>query len=878
MYCKCIMKNYLIFFLLLIIIVLPSTARADATPFYFNGASGSSWDDLGSWWQDSDYTVPADYLPVEGDIYIDAPMDVGPSSPTIVNNLYIGTVHPENPSYFSGELTVNGNAYFGIQGVTAFDTYLALSGVINGNATFYSSAYSSGHINGTVNFYETSILDFTGVVTGNANFYDESICKFLASSDNNATVTGTKKRHFLQNATTSLNYVENGPWTIVANNAIVHIDAVIDATIGSPTFTTLQTIGSGTFTYATLTVSTAIASDLRSNSATLNGSVTSIGGQQIAERGFIYGLTTAYGATTTEYGSFGVGSFDENISGLIPRTAYHYKSYATNAQGTSYGNDYVLYTSPQNQPTRNIISSLATDLFPIGNTIGTNNFLYIVAFNSNTLSKYNVTDKSNPVFVGSATTTNQPGSVFVEGDYAYVTTYDGKLLTYNISASSSPILVNTYSFPSPQMPGNPQVYDGYLYTVVHKNSAGGRVSVFSLADPAQPTLHSEMLLGTDGGGDVQKRGNYIYVADYFGYTLQVWDVSNLASPIRMQLITGINEPLDYHSFEPWKILLKENALYLMDDEIIQVYDISSSTNMTYVTTVLAYKDVEGAVIWGDILIYNASFDGIIAIYDIRDPLQPILATTTHNSLTNRVLSIDSQGYTYSSVNDTIIIYDAINKPTLSTVSVSGLTSSSVTLQASITSDNNSSSTIKGFNYGISSSYGNTASSTGIFGVGSFSQTLTNLSCGTTYHFQAFATNIIGTATTSDYSFSTTNCPSSGGGSSSNSTGSLISPQALKQLLSWTTPTRSTSTHPFTTSFIQNLTVGSLGDDVKNLQIYLNAKGYTVAMFGPGSVGQETNFFGRLTRAALARFQKDNNIYPSIGYFGPITRAFITKNP
>jgi len=75
------------------------------------------------------------------------------------------------------------------------------------------------------------------------------------------------------------------------------------------------------------------------------------------------------------------------------------------------------------------------------------------------------------------------------------------------------------------------------------------------------------------------------------------------------------------------------------------------------------------------------------------------------------------------------------------------------------------------------------------------------------------------------------------------------------------------------SFDSDLKLGSSGDDVKRLQEYLNSLGYTIAEVGPGSKGNETNYFGSLTQTALAKFQADNNI-PAFGFFGPITREFI----
>lgn len=78
------------------------------------------------------------------------------------------------------------------------------------------------------------------------------------------------------------------------------------------------------------------------------------------------------------------------------------------------------------------------------------------------------------------------------------------------------------------------------------------------------------------------------------------------------------------------------------------------------------------------------------------------------------------------------------------------------------------------------------------------------------------------------------------------------------------------------SFNRDLTVGATGEDVRNLQVFLNQNGYTVASSGVGSPGQETTYFGALTTQAVSAFQASQEISPTAGYFGPLTRARVNS--
>lgn len=99
------------------------------------------------------------------------------------------------------------------------------------------------------------------------------------------------------------------------------------------------------------TVITIPATLVTSTTATLNGNISSIAGSNATARGFNYGTTTGYGSTTTDSGSYGVGSFTYALTGLIANTIYHFRAYAVFTDGTKYGEDLTFTSVSINTPT-----------------------------------------------------------------------------------------------------------------------------------------------------------------------------------------------------------------------------------------------------------------------------------------------------------------------------------------------------------------------------------------------------------------------------------------------------------------------------------------------------------------------------------------------
>lgn len=96
---------------------------------------------------------------------------------------------------------------------------------------------------------------------------------------------------------------------------------------------------------------------------------------------------------------------------------------------------------------------------------------------------------------------------------------------------------------------------------------------------------------------------------------------------------------------------------------------------------------------------------------------------------------------------------------------------------------------------------------------------------------------------------------------------------LAQLSSLQGGSSSSSSAASCVQFNANLTLGSQGADVVNLQSMLEGKGFLTI-----PAGVSKGYFGGLTKSALASYQASAGIFPAVGYFGPITRAHFNGMP
>ena len=118
-------------------------------------------------------------------------------------------------------------------------------------------------------------------------------------------------------------------------------------------------------------VTTAIVTGVTQTTATTGGNVTDDGNAEVTARGVCWSTSQnpTTGSSKTSDGK-GTGNFTSNITGLIPGTSYYARAYATNSEGTSYGNEISFSSNPiilASLTTANVTSITSTTAISGGN-------------------------------------------------------------------------------------------------------------------------------------------------------------------------------------------------------------------------------------------------------------------------------------------------------------------------------------------------------------------------------------------------------------------------------------------------------------------------------------------------------------------------------
>ena len=514
------------------------------------------------------------------------------------------------------------------------------------------------------------------------------------------------------------------------------------------------------------TVTTASVSNITANTVTCGGDVTNSGGATVTARGVCWSTSqnpTISDSHTTN--GTGTGSFTSNITGLAPLTTYYVRAYATNSNGTAYG-EQLNFTTYAAIPTvtTNVLSNITSNSVTCGGyvtaagaaTVTTRGVCWSTSQNPTVNDSHTTDGSGTGNFTSSiigltptvkyyvrAYATNSVGTGY--GDELYFTTpgaYDGQPCPG--AATVTDYDNNTYNT---VMIGTQCWMKENLRTTHYSN--GTSIPLGTSASTTTPYRYNP----NDNASNVPTYGYlYNWPAVLHGAS------SSSSNPSGVQGIcpTGWHVPSDAE----WTQLtdyLRSQSQYVCNNNSNGIAKaLASTTGWNSSTTACAVGNNQssnnatgfsalpaGMFVPTSIVILNTF--GEEAIFWSATVFEDDHAFFYKLGYANAGVSHGaSYEYYSSSVRCVKDAGSTVTVPTVTTTSVTSVAATSATCGGNVTSDGGATVTTRGVCWSTSQNPTvNDSHTTNGSGTGSFTSSITGLTAGSTYYVRAYATNNFG---------------------------------------------------------------------------------------------------------------------------------------
>lgn len=540
-----------------------------------------------------------------------------------------------------------------------------------------------------------------------------------------------------------------------------------------------------TLTASTIpTVTTASISSITSSTAAGGGNVTSDGGSAVLTRGIVWnrvGSPSLYSYDGVTSNGSGTGSFTSSLTGLLCNTTYYVKAFASNVNGTAYGNQVTFTTSSGGLPiaTTGGATSITYESATLSGSVtytgclpitGRGIRISLVSDLSSGVSTITSPAGTGVYYVSATSLTSNTTYYYQAYATNSITTSYGSILSF----TTGELLCKNYGL----------LYNYYAASDSRITSGGGWV--------VPDSSHFNVLLNyidtDDGDGNFPLAGTYLKKegADYWESSASVatddYNFSGVGTGTR-----------DHETGEFYNINFSGNILGISDyntgvHSLLLYYDADNSSldevdqgggypirlvrpatpseqlldDGTYVTDYVgndgtSYNAVKiGTQVWLAENLRETEFsDGYYIPFHgednndyFTDAEWSALTTAGCAAYDNDVDNV-SCGFVFPSVET---FYYA---PTVTTDAITSIAQTTATGGGEVTATGGMPVTARGVCWSTSANP-TTADSktTNGSGLGDFVSSITSLTAGTLYHVRAYATNDIGTSYGSDVTFTT----------------------------------------------------------------------------------------------------------------------------
>lgn len=485
------------------------------------------------------------------------------------------------------------------------------------------------------------------------------------------------------------------------------------------------------------TLTTIPAASITSNSAVSGGNISDDGGSEITARGVCWNNEpnpTIENEHTTN--GTGTGGFISNLTNLEANTIYYVKAYATNAEGTGYGNEITFITSASLATiSTKAVTDITENSAQCGGNVTNSGGMEITARGVCWSIEHNPT-------ISNAHTTDGIGI----GEYESEITGLNANVTYYVRAYATSSYGTSY--------GEEREFKTVVgMAVITTNSITG-ITASSAVSGGN--------VESDGGDNITARG-------VCWATTQNPTVSNshttdgTGTSEFVSTITGLTNNVTYYvrayatnsngtAYGEERSFTTQEGL-----AVVTTTDISNVTATT-ATSGGAITDDGGFSITARGVCWSTNSSPTISDAHTSDGTGTGTYTSSMTSLTYnttyyvRAYATNIKGTSYGEEK---VFTTSKLTPTVSTTDVTSITSNSAVTGGNVTSDGGANVTARGVCYSTSqnptingqhTSDGN--------GTGTFTSTLTGLTANTTYYVRAYATNSEGTSYGSQKTFTT----------------------------------------------------------------------------------------------------------------------------
>jgi len=539
-----------------------------------------------------------------------------------------------------------------------------------------------------------------------------------------------------------------GPWTSIQDmtgltpGTLYHYRAYATNSAGTAygsdvTFTTLKVPTLTTPTSASITQTT----------VTLGANVTDLGNPaSISARGVCYGTSpnpttpcVAEGATTT-------GVFTKGVTGLTASTTYYYRGYATNSTGTGYSSDGTFTTSDPVVPTLTTtdpVTSIATSSATGGGNISSNGGATV------TVSGLVWNTSSNPTTALSTKTTDGwaiggPWTSSMTGltpdtlyhVRAYATNSVGTAYGADVTFTTLALSVPTVTTPtSASVATTSATLGATVSSLGVPASISARGTCY--ATTANPTTNCVAEGGTSTGAFNHSRTGLTAGTSYYyrGYATNSTGTAYSADGTFTTLTTPTLTTTDPVTSVAQTTATGGGNISSNGGATVTVSGLVWNTSSNP-TTALSTKTTDGWAIGGP---WTSSMTGLTCniLYYVR------------------AYATNSVGTSYGS---NVTFTSSACSPTVTTTSISSIAQTTASSGGNVTADGGATVTARGVAWNTAGtptiSGSHTSDGTG---TGSFTSSITGLTCNTAYHVRAYATNSAGTSYGSEVDFTSSAC-------------------------------------------------------------------------------------------------------------------------